>query len=363
LLSLVRSSTEFASPAVVKLALEQRVRSFMGSNRTTDSIEMYVKSVALLVAAAASYYFLIFAADSLWSAIASATILALALVGIGFNIQHDGNHGGFSRFPWVNRITGFTLDLIGASSYYWRQKHNINHHTYTNIDGEDDDIHLGWFARVCEDHQWYWFHRYQQYYLWFLYSFVHLRYVYSDWVCLYTGQMNGRAVKRPQGAQLAALIGGKAIYLGLAFVLPMTRHHWPTVVLTFLAISMLMGIIFSVVFQLAHLVDTVGHPAEKDGHQHAEWMVHQIQTTSDFATGSRFLSVALGGLNFQREHHLFPKISHVHYPALAEVVKQVCDEHRVPYAETPKLTDALRSHYRFLKQMGEQPNTSVVVAR
>lgn len=352
---LLSVQTEFASPAVVKLALEQRVRSYMGSRRTTDSIEMYVKSVALILAAMASYYVLVFRADTMPVAIASAIILALALVGIGFNVQHDGNHGGFSEHRWINRTTGFTLDLIGASSYYWRQKHNINHHTYTNIDGQDDDIHLGWFARVCEDHQWRWFHRYQQIYLWFLYSFVHLRYVYSDWVCLFTGRMGNRDVKRPEGAALVTFLAGKAIYLAFALVLPLTRHHAPTVIFTFLGISMLMGIIFSVVFQLAHLVDTVSHPSEGDGGKYSEWAVHQIQTTSDFATSSRFLSMALGGLNFQREHHLFPKISHVHYPALSRVVKIVCEEYNVKYAETPKLVDALRSHYRFLKQMGVKP--------
>jgi len=329
----------------------------MGSRRTTDSIEMYVKSAGLLLVSAASYYILVFRATNVPIAIGSAVILALALVGIGFNVQHDGNHGGFSKFRWVNQATGFTLDLIGASSYYWKQKHNRNHHTYTNIHKEDADIEVGWFARMCDDHQWYWFHRYQQIYLWFLYSFVHLRYVYSDWLCLFSGTMCGQPMKRPAGADLATFLSGKAIYLCLAFVIPLTQHSLSSVLLGFLAISMMMGIVFSIVFQLAHTVDTVQHPSDKDGGQHAEWVVHQILTTSDFATSSRFLSVALGGLNFQREHHLFPKISHVHYPALARVVKQVCDEHNVKYAETPKLLDALRSHYRFLKLMGLKPDT------
>ena len=327
----------------------------MGSRRTTDSIEMYIKSAALIAAATLSYLFLVFRADSLLTGLVSATVLALSLVGIGFNVQHDGNHGGFSRLRWINRATGFTLDLIGASSYYWKQKHNLNHHTYTNIPDEDADIEVGWFARMCDDHHWHWFHRYQHLYLWFLYSFVHLRYVYSDWLCLTTGTMSGKAVRRPAGSDLVTFLSGKAIYIVLAFVIPLTEHSFLAVSGAFVAISMLMGIIFSIVFQLAHTVDTVQHPSDKDGVQRDEWVVHQIQTTSNFATGSRFLRVALGGLNFQREHHLFPKISHVHYPALSRVVKEVCDEHHVKYAETPTLADALRSHYRFLKRMGAEP--------
>lgn len=332
----------------------------MGSRRTTDSAEMYAKSVALILAATASYYILVFRADSALAVIASAVVLALALVGVGFNIQHDGNHGGFSRFNWINRASGFTLDLIGASSYFWKQKHNINHHTYTNIPHEDADIEVGWFARMCEDHQWYWFHRYQQFYLWFLYSFVHLRYIYSDYRAFITQRMGGQPIKRPTGGNLVGLIAGKAIYLTIAFVIPMTQRGWGSVVLGFLAISMMMGIIFSIVFQLAHSVDTVEHPSEKDGYLREEWVVHQIRTTSNFGMNSRFLGMALGGLNFQREHHLFPRVSHVHYPALAKLVKEVCVEHNVEYAETVKLTDALRSHYRFLKQMGIKPVPSLV---
>jgi len=105
----------------------------------TDSIEMYVKSAALLVSAVVSYTVLVFRADSVWSALAAGIVLALALVGIGFNVQHDGNHGGFSKSAWINRSAGFTLDLIGASSYYWKIKHNIKHHTYTNIPELEDD--------------------------------------------------------------------------------------------------------------------------------------------------------------------------------------------------------------------------------
>ena len=359
----VSSRIEFATPAVVKQALDRRVRAFMEGRAATDSPQMYVKSAALLLVAAASYFALVFRAQGPLSVAASATVLALALVGIGFNVQHDGNHGGFSRSRWVNRATGFTLDLIGASSYYWKLKHNLNHHTYTNIPREDGDIDVSWFARVCDDHRWYWFHRYQHWYLWFLYSFVHLRYFYSDWVCLLTGRMDGKPTRRPAGAELATFLVGKAGYLSLALAIPATRHSWTSVAVGFVAISMVMGILFSVVFQLAHLVDTVQHPSASDGGKRDEWVVHQIQTTSNFATGSRFLGMALGGLNFQREHHLFPRISHVHYPALARIVREVCDEHQVPYAETPRLGDALRSHYRFLEQMGRQPGGGGLAAR
>jgi linoleoyl-CoA desaturase len=118
---------------------------------------------------------------------------------------------------------------------------------------------------------------------------------------------------------------------------------------------MVMGLIFSVVFQLAHTVDVVDHPLSHHDGPRAEWAEHQIATTANFATGSRVASFLLGGLNHQREHHLFPKVSHVHYPALALMVREVCDERGVLLRENATIGSAVRSHYRFVRQMGIKP--------
>jgi linoleoyl-CoA desaturase len=118
---------------------------------------------------------------------------------------------------------------------------------------------------------------------------------------------------------------------------------------------MTMGLIFSVVFQLAHSVDVVEHPTSDTLADRPEWVVHQIATTANFATGSRLATFCLGGLNHQREHHLFPRIAHVHYPALSDMVRDVCAQHGVPCRENVTLSSALRSHYRFIRQMGVKP--------
>ncbi len=298
---------------------------------------------------------LVYEAQTFWTVLAAGTALALALVGIGFNVQHDGNHGTFSRHPWVNRLAGFTLDLMGASSYFWKDKHNHNHHVYTNIPGEDADINLGPMARLSEEHRWYWWHRYQHIYLWVLYTFVHLRYLYSDIQRLALGKNDGLSAGYPKGADLVWLLAGKAIFLTVAFVIPLTRHGFGQVIGTYVLVSMAMGLIFSVVFQLAHSVDAVEHPTSNDLVHPSEWAVHQIETTANFATGSRLATFLLGGLNYQREHHLFPRIAHVHYPALARVVREVCEEHGVPCRENVTLLSALRSHYRFVRDMGAEP--------
>jgi linoleoyl-CoA desaturase len=84
----------------------------------------------------------------------------------------------------------------------------------------------------------------------------------------------------------------------------------------------------------------------------AAWAVHQAEATVDFARNSRVLAWLLGGLNFQIEHHLFPMICHVHYPAICKMVEKTCRDFGVKYAEHPTFWSGVASHYRWLKQMG-----------
>ncbi|TAK17934.1 MAG: acyl-CoA desaturase [Acidobacteria bacterium] len=348
------TAPQFATPAVFKHVLEKRVEGFLANRRTTDSPLMYAKAIGLFAASALSYYFLVFRTDSIWAALAWGFVLAMALVGIGFNVQHDGNHGGFSRYKWVNRSAGFTLDLIGASSYFWADKHNHNHHVYTNIPHEDADINLGPLARLSEEHRWLWFHRFQHIYLWALYAFVHLRYLFTDLHRMSGLKKDGLTENYPRGWDLVAMIAGKVIFLTFAFAIPLTQHSFGRVAGIYVLVSMAMGIVFSTVFQLAHTVDNVEHPL-RGATDHNEWVIHQIRTTANFAPRNWFLTFTLGGLNFQREHHLFPKISHVHYPAISKVVRAVCQEYKVDYCESPSVWEAIRSHYRFVKAMGAKP--------
>ena len=146
----------------------------------------------------------------------------------------------------------------------------------------------------------------------------------------------------------------KNLFAAFAGIAPAT-HTAGHVLGVYVLVSMGMGLIFSVVFQLAHTVDVVEHPVAGDLDHRPEWVVHQIATTANFATGSRVATFLLGGLNHQREHHLFPRVAHVHYPALERVVREVCDEHGVPCRENVTLTDALRSHYRYVRGMGVKP--------
>ena len=345
----------FPKHSEIRQALEVEVESYFRNRhiQQRDHPWMYAKAAIILAWATLSYVLLVFFSAKFWSASAATLSLGLALAAVAFNIQHDGNHGGFSKIKWINRVAGWSLDLMGASSYFWRNKHNVQHHTYTNIVGEDGDLNLYPFARSDREYPRLWFHRYQHLYLWGLYTVIHMRYVAIDFHRLLKHKVGGHNVDFPKKWELLELLVGKLAFAVVAFAVPMLYHRWWVVLGFFTAISMLLGLIFGVVFQLAHLVDNVEHPGSVRGQTEDEFVVHQIKTTADFATRNWLWTTYLGGLNFQREHHLFPRISHVHYPALARIVRSVCARYGISCREHASFWAGIRSHSRFLRQLGQ----------
>jgi linoleoyl-CoA desaturase len=146
----------------------------------------------------------------------------------------------------------------------------------------------------------------------------------------------------------------KLINLALFVALPIYTVGFTGWLVGFLIFSIVAGLTISIVFQLAHTVEHTHFPMpdEDTGRLEDEWAIHQLKTTANFAPQSKLISWFVGGLNFQVEHHLFPKISHVHYPAISKIVKQACREFNIPYIEYPKMRHAIASHVSFLKQMG-----------
>ncbi len=344
----------FAPATGFKHALETRVDDYFrqAGISKTGNFSMYLKAALLLAWLAGSYYLMVFHVSSWPGGILTGLSLALAMAAVGFNIQHDGNHGSFSSRPWINRLAGLTLDLLGSSSYLWIWKHNFSHHTYTNIPDVDDDIDLVPVGRLSSEIPLRSYHRFQHFYLWFFYTFLVIQWhFYNDYQKLFTGKIGQRTFPRPRGWDLAGVVVGKVTLLSLAFIIPFLRHPWWVVVAAYLGVMMVVGLVISVVFQLAHVVEETEHPASSED-VHAEWVVHQIRTTADFARENRLLTWYLGGLNFQVIHHLFPRICHVHYPQVARVVAQVCRDHQINYQAHRSVSGAIRSHFRFLRLMG-----------
>jgi linoleoyl-CoA desaturase len=179
--------------------------------------------------------------------------------------------------------------------------------------------------------------------------------VYDDFRDLVKGRIGGHVFARPRGWDLATLIGGKALFFSLALLIPMLLHPAWIVLLFYAMASFVQGLALSLVIQLAHCVEEASFPlpSAATGRMDSPWAVHQVQSTVDFGRGNRVLSWYAGGLNFQIEHHLFPQVCHVHYPALAPLVEQTCAEFGLRYSTHDTYRSALMSHYRWLRRMGD----------
>ncbi|WP_217913615.1 fatty acid desaturase family protein [Miltoncostaea marina] len=337
--------------------LKQRVAALLrepGRARRAQR-RMYVKSAVMAVWLAASWAGLVLLADSAWQAGLLAVSLGLAMAGLAFNVTHDANHGSWSPHRRLNRAMAWTLDLLGASSYIWRTKHNVVHHTYTNIDGADSDIDSMPFARFAPAQPRRVLHRFQHLYIWVLYGLFAIKWhTVGDFGYLRTGRIGETPVRWPRGRDAVGFWAGKAGFVTWSVAIPLLLHPAWQVAIAFGVVSFVLALTLAVTFQLAHCVDEAEFSSTEEmrGAGRVDWARHQIETTVDFAPRSRLLAWYMGGLNFQVEHHLFSRVAHTHYPAMARVVREVCERHGVRHRSHPSLWSALASHARWLREMG-----------
>lgn len=337
--------------------LHRRVDAYFAS---TDKVPnaargMRLKTAVIGVWFAVSWALLTFWANSWWEAVALCVSLGLAMAGIGFNVQHDGGHGAYSPHGPANRLMAFGLDMLGASSYIWSWKHNVFHHSNTNVVGKDADIDIRPLCRLAPTQPRHAAHRFQHLYIWFLYSFLVVKWhFFDDFTNLATGKIGGQKFPRPRGWDLVAFFGGKLLFFGWALIIPSFFHPVWQVLLAYVFVSATVSMTLAIVFQLAHTVEDAhfeGKTAEADAP--TEWSMHQIRTSVNFAPKNRLLSWYVGGLNYQIEHHLFPKICHLHLRDLSGIVQQTCVEFGVPYRIQPSARAAIASHARWIRSMGQ----------
>ena len=150
----------------------------------------------------------------------------------------------------------------------------------------------------------------------------------------------------------------KLFYVMITLVIPMIMlpFSWWVVLLGFFAMHFITGLVISVVFQAAHVVQSTDFPLPNElGMIENEWAAHQLTTTSNFSPKSRVFYWLIGGLNYQVEHHLLPNVCHVHYKALSKIVRDTAAEFGLPYLTNKTFFSAIGDHARMLKRLGQFP--------
>lgn len=325
--------------------------------KKTGNWKLYLKAGILIPAAVGIYLFLLFVHYSWVFGVLASVLLGFALVFIAFNVMHDACHNSFSQRKWVNNTMGLTMNALGSNAFIWKIKHNIIHHTYTNIDGVDDDIANGPFLRQCTTQKWQPIHRLQFLYMFPLYSISTLSWMLkSDFVRYFNKKIHTTPITRIDVKQHLIFWASKLMYAFFYVFLPIYMLGWQPWLIGFLIIHVIMGLSLSVVFQLAHMVEktSFGVADEAGKRIDSEWAIHEVRTTADFAPGNKIISWLAGGLNFQVEHHLFPQISHIHYAAISKIVRQQCELFGLPYHYYPYAWQALYSHIRLMRRLGNR---------
>jgi len=290
--------------------------------------------------------------------VAMAIVLGMFGAFVGFNICHDAIHKAFSDKPIINKTFSILFSLIGASAYVWSICHNIVHHTYTNIAGHDEDIDVApGLIRFCENEPVNKIQRYQHFYAFGLYSLAMLSWVFrKDYKKFFQTKIGSQVANHPR-IEYFNLFFFKFLYYFLFIVLPLIvlDVSWWQFLIGFLAMQFSQGLVLGLVFQLAHVVEGTSFPHPNDeGNIEEAWAAHQMMTTANFAVDNKVAAFFCGGLNRQVEHHLFPKICHIHYPAIGKIVKATALEFDLPYIESPTFSSALASHYRMLRKLGKE---------
>ncbi|MBL4705746.1 MAG: acyl-CoA desaturase [Flavobacteriales bacterium] len=318
---------------------------------------MYTKSVLFIGCLFGFYALLITNTVSGWLAFATALGLGFTQAFIGFNVGHDAIHRSYSSKQSTNNLMSIPWNLMGASVYMWDIMHNKVHHTHTNILGADEDLEVapGLIKLSPKDKRTN-IMKYQHVYAFLLYGLSTVAWVFKkDYQKYFAPNIGSHSNANHKKGTFVKILLVKLVYYVNFIVLPLIFMEitWWQFLIGFFSMHFVEGLTLGLVFQLAHVVEGVEFvELNEDRHISDAWAIHQMKTTANFSCDSSLAAFLCGGLNFQVEHHLFPKVCHVHYPKISKIVREIAKKHNVPYIENKTFLDALKSHSRVLKLHG-----------
>jgi len=278
--------------------------------------------------------------------------LGFVMALIGLNIQHDANHGAVSRNPVINRVLGLSQNWIGGSAVDWIHQHVVQHHVNCNDVHDDPDMMGGFLLRLNPtkpllQHQW----------AQCLYVFVLLSgFGFNVIVQTITHLLKGKHLR-----DMSRLLTGYRIMESMTWlcfvlrwiVLPVYQTGGFSVLAAIAPMYMVGGYYLSFFFVISHNFDGAEVYDHSAGKNAKNSFLHK-QAASSSNVGGALLGFINGGLNYQIEHHLFPRVSHCHYPTIAPLVRAFCLKKGVPYVHFPTISENVVSTVTHLYRMGTQ---------
>ena len=365
---MARTRVKFAAeePNSFSRTVRSRVDAYFKDNNISKNgnANMVIKSITILAIYFGAYAFILvdpFPGNT-WAFIGAWFMLGMGGAFIGLSIMHDANHGAYSTNKHVNKFMGMLLNLIGGYAENWKVQHNVLHHTFTNVEGLDEDIEPAPLLRFSPHKPLRWYHKFQFLYGWALYGLMTFMWItIKDFDRFTSYHKSGLVNGKKYWSEVLNIVLGKIFYYTMILVIPMSilgfdNYPWWMFVVGLLVKHYSASVLLACIFQPAHVVPTSDFPLPKEGNKMENtWMVHQMLTTADFSPKSRVYSWFIGGLNYQIEHHLFPNICHVHYKKIAPIVEKTAKEYGLPYNVQGSFLKALINHTQMLYALGRKP--------
>ncbi|MDT4988920.1 MAG: hypothetical protein QOI74_3014 [Micromonosporaceae bacterium] len=275
-----------------------------------------------------------------WWQLATAVYLAVIFTQTGF-LGHDAGHSQIFRSRQANYVVGLLHGnlAIGLAFGWWVDKHH-RHHAHPNQEGLDPDI--GGESIVFTDAQ----ARGSRGMRRFLAR--HQGGLFFPLLLLEGAALHVASVRalRQQGYRHQVREG---LLLGVHFALYLTAVLLvlsPLHALVFVAVQQgLFGVYLGCAFAPNHK----GMPILSEDDD-TDFLRRQVLTSRN-VRGSWFVDYALGGLNYQIEHHLFPSMPRVALRHAQPIVRAFCEQNGLSYAETG-LIDSYRQSVGYLHDIG-----------
>lgn len=271
--------------------------------------------------------------ESKWVHIACGGLMGVVWIQSGW-LGHDSGHyqvmptRHFNRFLQV--LSGNCL--AGISIAWWKWNHNSHHIACNSLDFDPDLQHMPFFAvssTLFSSIRSYFYDRKMNFdsFCRFLVSYQH--YTFYPVMCFARINLFAQSIillsskrKVPnRGQEILGVLSFWIWYPSLVSCLP----NWHERVIFVLASFSVTGI-QHVQFCLNHFSSSVylGHPKGND------WFKKQTNGTLDI-TCSSWMDWFHGGLQFQIEHHLFPRLPRNQLRNISPFVKELCKKHNLPY--------------------------------
>ncbi len=351
------------TPDHIYQQIRERVEAYFEENNLPKhaTILKAYKTIVLATLTLIGYWFLT-QITTFNGAIAAYLLLTFSSMILSINLGHDAAHHAVTGNKKIDdTIFQAIFASQGISGYVWQVRHNYSHHVLPNVKEHDSDMELTKLILLEHDSEGArWYHRFQHIYAPFLYSMVSFSLLFAQDFKFFTqkSQANLFFEKIPIIEWVKMLVF-KTAYFTITFGLPLyySGLSFLQVFGAWALVHCAVSVFVAFTFFISHHVTELDYINSGDAKDLVSdsWIHHQITTTIDFSPECKFSQFLFGGFNLHVAHHVFPEVSHEHYPALTKIIKNVLAENNASdWYKSFSFRQGCISHVRHLRNIGRE---------